>query len=199
MSNPHTAPLSIAYEGISDEAIAVRLCQAAGLEVGTNYNCRGKDGLDKRLAGFNSAARFGPWLVLRDLDTDAECAATLRRRLIPSQAGGMIFRIPVRAAESWLLADRSGISSYLKVARTLVPEAPDSLEHPKRSLVDLARRSKNRQIRSDMVPEPGFSTMVGSGYTSRIIDFARNHWDVAAAESVSDSLARALRDLRRLA
>ena len=35
---------------------------------------KGKDGLLRNLDGYNRAARFSPWVVLVDLDHDADCA-----------------------------------------------------------------------------------------------------------------------------
>jgi len=67
-------------EGATDQAAARKLILHIGAEPGVDYSGRrraapGKDYLDKRLASFNRAARFGPWLVLRD--SDGECAARL--------------------------------------------------------------------------------------------------------------------------
>lgn len=72
-------------EGDLDEAVLRRLAAEASLLIGTVYGKNGKDDLDRRLAGYNNAARFAPWIVLRDLEHDAECAPVLRSRLPPER------------------------------------------------------------------------------------------------------------------
>ncbi len=65
------------------------------------------------------------------------------------------FLLWVRHVEAWLLADRERISAFLGVGTVKVPRDPETLEDPTRTLVDLARQSRRRDIREDMVPRPG--------------------------------------------
>lgn len=69
---------------------------------------------------------------------------------------------------------------------------------PKQALVNLARTSRRRAIRDDMVPREGSGRAVGPGYTSRIIEFVSNHWRPEQAAHVSDSLRRAIARLEIL-
>lgn len=64
----------------------------------------------------------------------------------------MGFRIAVRAAEAWILADRGRVAEWLGVPAARVPHDPDSLDDPKPTLVDLARRSRRSRMRRDLVP-----------------------------------------------
>lgn len=189
--------LSVVVEGSDDEAVAKRLCVLAGHDIRATYIMRGKGNLDKRLAAYNAAARFAWWFILRDLN-GAPCAPTLRNWLIPKQAEHMCLRIPVRAVESWLLADCQGIASYLSVGEAHVPEHPELLDHPKRALVNLARRSRNRRLREEMVPPSGVSIAVGPGYTGRLIEFAEHKWDPKKAAARSESLDRCIKALQQL-
>lgn len=190
--------LSVAVEGISDEAVVRRLCTTTGVEVGAVYVTGGKPKLDARLGGFNHSAQYRPWLVLRDLDTDAGCAPTLRAQLLPHPAPGMHLRIPVTSIEAWLLADRTHIAQFLGISLRAVPTEPDSLMRPKRTLVDLAQRSRKRAIREDLVPREGTARELGPGYTARIIEFATTLWNPEEAAERSDSLARCIRRLKQL-
>ena len=61
---------------------------------------------------------------------------------------------------------------------------PESLPHPKRALVDLARRSSVRAIREDLVPEPGSAAIVGRGYTPRMTEFIEDR--AQCADTVVD-------------
>lgn len=191
--------ISIAVEGSSDAAVVRRICNLVGLEVGAEFVAGGKSRLDPRLAGYNNAARFAPWLVLRDLDHDADCAPTLVRQLLPEPAAQMCLRVPVRSIESWLMGDRAGFARFFGVSPAVVSANPDALERPKRTIVDLARRSKKRVIREGIVPPPGTSAEVGPGYTALIVEYADKSWDPESAAENSESLNRCVRVLRTIA
>ncbi len=190
--------ITIAVEGDTDAAIARRLAGECGFTPGICHVAGGKHRLDRRLSGYLHAAKLGPWFVLRDLDRDETCAATLRRRLAPSEPPQFSLRIPVRTSESWLLADRKAIAEYLKIPLTRIPEHPDELVRPKRTMVDLARRSRDRRLRNDMVPDEGLSVEIGPGYSARLLYFVTRDWNPRIAASNSDSLGRCLRALAAL-
>src|SRR5262249_9439426 len=142
---------------------------------------------------------FSPWLVVRDLDHDDECGAALASALMPSPTKWMRFRIAVRETESWLLADRESLASYLRIQRALVPVHPETLPDPKQALVNLARRSRSRAIVADMVPRLGVSAPVGPAYTARVSEFALQHWRPEIAAASSPSLRRCIERIRELA
>lgn len=191
--------LTAVVEGTADRAALTRLFAWVGLPgCPTIHLTRGKNELDRKLAGLNQAARGSSWLVLRDLDRDADCAPELVRSLLPHPSPGMLLRIPVRALEAWLLADRPGMARFLGISESRIPEQPETLERPKRSLVDLARKSRKIALRKDMVPDPGLSSEVGPAYSARIIEFVSRHWDPERAAVHSESLNRCLQRLRRL-
>jgi hypothetical protein len=168
-----------------------------GRDIAVSHIVGGKSKLDPRLGGYNSAARFAPWVVMRDLDNE-QCAPTLVSRLMPAPAEFMYFRVAVRAVESWLLADTGNISAFLRVRVGLVPTDPDGLANPKLALVALARRSRSRAIRDDMVPRPGSGVSTGPNYPGRLIEFAREHWNPGAAAARSQSLNRAMERVKAL-
>lgn len=190
--------VSLAVEGVSDAVVLQRICKSLKLQVGPTFIANGKNRLDARLSGYNNAARYSPWLVVRDLDHDAACAPDLVRTLLPDPAPYMCLRIPVRSIEAWLLADRIGFSQFFGVQIGIVPSDPESLDRPKRSIVDLARRSSKRSIRESVVPVEGTSAEVGREYTSTIIEFATRVWDPQRAADAALSLSRCLRALQGL-
>src|SRR5690349_4382150 len=149
--------VSLAVEGVSDAAVLQRICRSLDLQVGPTFVANGKARLDARLPGYNNAARYSPWLVVRDLDHDAVCAPDLIRALLPNPVPRMFLRIQVRSIETWLLADRFGVSQFFGVQIGIVPGDPESLDRPKRTIIDLARRSSKRSIRESVVPVEGTS------------------------------------------
>lgn len=190
--------VTAAVEGLVDEAVAQRLIRYVGAEPGPVYGRSGKSHLRKQIPGYNNAARRAPWLVLVDLDHDEDCAPPLRADWIPDPAPRLCFRVAVRAVESWLIGDAVKLAEFLGVSRTKVPSDPDSIPDPKQALVNLARSSRRNWIRADMVPREGGGRSVGPAYTSRLIEFASDHWRPAQAAAASDSLRRAIVCIEKL-
>jgi hypothetical protein len=186
------ATVSIAAEGRTDAPVLRRLLAAVGHQTAVIHGQRGKSAIDKNLPGYNNASRFAPWLVVRDLDADAQCAGVLVAELLPLPGAHMCFRVAVRAIEAWLMADSEALADYLRIRRNLVPASPDVLSQPRETLVALARRSPRRQIRDDMVPQAGLSRVTGPAYTSRIDEFATQHWRPSVAAGRSPSLKRSM-------
>jgi hypothetical protein len=161
MSGDTGQAISIACEGLLDRTVLERLTIAHDLDIGPVYDLGGKQRLMSRLRGYVNAARFAPWIVQRDLDDDGACAPELAARLVSDPPSGLCLIIAVRQTEAWLLADRHGIAAHLRIGEALVTENPEELGDAKAPLVDLARRSRNRDVRADIVPAIG-SGRVGS-------------------------------------
>ena len=190
--------LDALVEGLIDEAVAWKLAKHCGHQIGTAYGKRGVSYLRGKVEGFNVRASQGkPTLVLVDfMDTRLECPAAVVRQWLPQRSSEMLFRVVVREVESWLLADRSSIADYLRVSPNLVPLSPEALEDPKRSLVNLARRCRRRQLREALVPAPGLSSTVGPGYTAAVEEYVHRYWDIEAARRNAPSLDRCVHRLR---
>lgn len=189
--------VTIAAEGTVDIAAAIRLCEHVGHTAGRTFPQRGKGNLDRQLPGYVNAARFEPWLVLRDLDDDA-CAPALTRRLMPVSSRYMMLRIAVRAIESWFLSDAVSFAQYFEIPEERIPPHPDTLADPKRTVLTLVERSSPRAIRAAMLPGSGMTRSVGPAYSAKLIEFARSVWRIDAAASVSPSLNRCVAALNTL-
>jgi hypothetical protein len=190
--------LTGAVEGLFDEAVAKRLVGEVGGQLGDVYGKNGKTPLLKRLDGYNAAAKHAPWVVLVDLDRDADCAPPARARWLPEPAPLMCFRIAVRAVETWLLADRERFARFLGVKVASLPRSPEDVEDPKQLVVDLARTSRKRDVRVDLVPRRGSGRRVGGAYVDRLTEFVLGSWQPQAAAENADSLRRCLQCLAEL-
>jgi len=193
--------VTAAVEGMVDEAVAQRLVEHIGAEIGPVHGRQGKAQLRKNLNAYNQAARYAPWLVLMDPDSEAECGPALRLMLLSNPAPMMRFRIAVREVESWLLADRERFAKFLGVSAAAFPIAPETEPDPKRTVVELARRSKRREIREDIIPRIGSGRSEGPGYASRMMEFAldrKRGWRPDVAASHAESLRRCLAALSTL-
>ena len=96
------------------------------------------------------------------------------------------------------MADSERLAAFIGVARSRVPTNPEGLELPKQAMVNLARRSRRRDIRLDMVPHHEGGRTEGPAYASRMIEYATVHWRPEVAAARADSLRRAIDCLRRL-
>lgn len=110
----------------------------------------------------------------------------------------MCFRVAVRSVEAWLLADRETIVGFLAVELSRVPLLPESEADPKKTLIALARHSRNPEVRRAMVPQPESGRAVGPAYSSFLKEYIENHWRPGIAARSSDSLRRCLVRLREL-
>ena len=191
-----------AVEGPTDEPLAKRLITTVGMNPRATLVAGGKLRLDPKLPGYNAAAHHSAWLVLRDLDHDdvGGCVPELVQDLLggpPSE--GMCFRIAVREAEAWLLADARSFAQFFGVSTARVPHNVESLSDPKQSLVNLCRGSRKRDIRDGMVPRQGSRRVVGESYRLLVSEFVEDAWDPQQARLAAPSLDRALIALERLA
>lgn len=182
--------VNAAVEGIVDEAVLRRIFVDTNASLNRIYIAEGKSRLLHRLASYNHAANWQPWIVLIDLDQDASCAPIARQNWLPEQAPNLCFRIAVRAVESWLLADTVALAEYLHVPRSQVPQQPDILNDPKLTMVNLAQQSRRSAIVRDMIPRPGSGRSIGPAYSARMIEFAYSHWRPRVAKDNSDSLQK---------
>jgi hypothetical protein len=183
-------------EGLLDEAVMQRLIAQVNAIPGPAYGKQGKQHIRQKIGGYSNAAQSAPWVVLVDLDDDYECAPLLRNSWLLRPAPHLCFRVAVREVEAWLLADADRIAAFLSVKPGRIPVEPELLNDPKTVLVNLARSSRRKEIRADIVPREGSGRQIGPAYTSRLIEFVSSSWrpDIAARRSVSlDSAIKRLR------
>lgn len=187
-----------AVEGTVDEALLRRLLQTTGHEPGAIYSLNGKTGLIQKLAAYNAAARIVPWVVLIDLNGDAECAPPFVAQHMPAPSDQMSFRVAVREAETWLLADRAAFAQHLGVSQARLPRDPEALIYPKREVVNIARHSSRRAVRDEVVPAVGSGRSTGPGYVAQMIEFISGSWQPLEAAERSESLRRCVTRLTTL-
>lgn len=184
--------ICIATEDEPSEEVAVRIAAQVGAQVFHRFRRDGFGYLKKNVRKFAEVARTSPVLLLTDLDR-AACPSSLIQEWMNGAdvPNGLLFRVAVREIEAWLLADIDGLSAYLKVSSQHFPRIPDDLSDPKKTLLEIAKRSP-RKIRDEMVGVRGSVSAQGLGYSARLAAFARQSWDLERAAARSPSLRRAL-------
>jgi hypothetical protein len=131
-------------------------------------------------------------------DTDGRCPAELLDQWLGNRVEERFaFRLAVIEAESWLLADQESLADFLAVPAGKVPSCPDELTDPKRTVLALARRSKRRPIRTEVVSSSDPSKP-GSGYNLHLGEYVHTRWRALRAAERSPSLARAIQRIQAL-
>jgi len=189
--------LTLVYEDDLSESVMIRILKnfPEKYEIAGNYSGNGFGYLKTNIKGFNQASVVNPHFLLTDLD-NYECPMELRNDWFHFELSpNFIFRIAVREVESWLLADRDGLSRFLNVSLVNFPTNPDNEPDPKNTLIQLAKRSKKRTIREDIVPI-NQNAKIGPNYNGCLSEFVFNSWDIENGVLHSESLKRAYEKLR---
>jgi hypothetical protein len=192
-------PIHLAVEdSLSEIALRVILEQSGrDFAVGTCFSRYGFGYLKKRINGFNNAAKGTPFFVLTDLD-QTECPPVLMKKWFSSpRHNNLLFRIAVRAVESWLLAHRSTFASFLGVQEKLIPTNPDKLVDPKSFLVRLSAKSGKRRLRDAIIPASGSTAKIGPDYNGALTSYVQDNWKATEAMNYSPSLKRTFDAVRR--
>jgi hypothetical protein len=187
----------LAVEDIISEIAARQMIEIySHLQVLECYGKKGFGYLKANISKFQRASRQMPYFVLTDLD-QYPCATALKEDWnIVSMPRNFMLRIAVRSIESWLMADRKNFADFLGISIQKLPLNPDDEINPKRLLIELAKHSRKREIREDIVPNPKSTAKIGPNYTQRLSAFVREHWDIESAQKHSKSLQMAILALR---
>ena len=193
--------ITIVTEDAPSELLAERIIRHVDPEAMVT-NRLGRQGIGfiaGKLRGLNEAAQGMRILVLADRDRPDNCPIELIQGWVGGpQSQNLVVRLAEMETESWIIADRERLATYLEIPLVRVPQTPDELGNAKETLVNLARLSRSRRIRDDMCPAARAVTRVGPAYNQRLDDFLRTSWRVDAAARFSPSLARAVRRTREL-
>lgn len=190
--------LTLIVEDALSEAVARAVLSQTGkpycIANTLNWN---KQRIQHTISDINNASRGIPHLVLTDQDTEQDCPPNqikkwIRRDVRPN----LLYRFATMEVEAWVMAHRENFAQFLSVLPKKIPHRPDEILKPKEFLIGLARKSRKRRLREDLVPAPGATSKVGPDYNGRLCEFVQNHWRAEIAAENSPSLARTLRRLR---
>lgn len=188
----------LAVEDVLSEVISRRLLSTfrPDLVPAAVVGFKGNAYLQSKVRDLNRTAASIPVLVLTDLDNNYPCATALIDDWLGQLPRRLILRVAVQEVESWLMADRERFCSLIGIPRHRLPEDVDSITDPKLTIVNLARRSRQRGIIHDFVPSGGSTASVGPGFSSRLIAFASTEWRPVHAAAHSQSLRRAIQKIQ---
>jgi hypothetical protein len=188
----------LAVEDTLSEVVARKLLAVVrpDISVAVAIGNQGRGYLQNRARELNRVAAAVPVFLLADLDRPLPCPSDLISSWISGPPQRHFFcRVAVMEVESWVLADRARFADFLSVPEHRIPENTDEINFPKEFIVTLARRSRRKDIRDDLVPATGSTSPVGPAYNPRLASFVGGLWDPRVAAAASPSLARAVRRL----
>lgn len=177
-------------EGDLDAAVIRRMFSTYGYPLTRLDAVGGRSKIYDLVPKLIEASERQQWFVLVDLDDDV-CAPELTNEWEVLDTP-LIFRVAVREIESWLMADAENFARFLGVSKSRIPLNPELVANPKEEVVQLARRSRLREIREGLVPRAGSGRKRGPLYTPILSAFVTEIWDPEAARTQSNSLDRCL-------
>lgn len=162
------------------------------IEITKSINAHGFGAIKRDILKYNQAAKINPFFIITDLD-QKKCPVELIKEWFKDNtvSENMIFRIAVHEIDSWILADKIGIANCLDVSEVLIPQNPDEISDPKQFLMNLAKKSKNSDIKNNFPPKDNFAKQ-GPLYNPILCSFVENEWNVEEAVKKSESLKRAV-------
>jgi len=178
-----------------DKAVLERILNDLDISLGRLKVYGGCHGLDAEIPKFLQMTRSHAVCILRDLDSEV-CAPSLLKRLGADKAAdpsNLVFRVPVRQIEAWLLADAESFSRHFKISKAMIPACPDDLDDAKEGVLRLIRRSNSPTMKEAMLPREGYSNRTGPEYASALKDFVIKVWSPDRARARSPSLDRSLK------
>ena len=170
------------------------------LEISSTMGNRGFSYFFLRRAEIGRSARSLRFLIALDGDElRGTCAGDAIRSWFGSEKPqNLCIRFAYQEVENWLLSDRTNLADFLGISPAKIPLIDDTCSDAKEMLVQLARSSRNREIREDLVPQSGHTAKIGPAYNLRMREFIVQHWDIDAACTQSESLLRACREIGSL-
>lgn len=192
-------------EGRHEEPVARKLIRHCGHSPGTVYGGKGCAYIRAHAGKYlYLASPDNAVLVLTDfMDSGCPCPPEAYRRYISGRYASVpptfLCRFAVKELESWLMADSEGLAAYFRIAAARIPARPETVDDPKRTLVNLARLSRLSRLRYGMVPPSRHGGVVGPGYTEIVSEFITEKWSPERAAKNAPSLARCIKRLRELA
>jgi hypothetical protein len=160
----------------------------------------GRGNVQRELPAYARLAQTMPVIVGVDLDAD-NCAPGLRNAWQSQfvHAPKLLLRVAVREVESWVLADKKRLAQFIGAQSDDITDNPDTLDDPKRYLLERARTTAKPELKSDLLPRNfNVHPRIGPSYNLRMCEFIQKKWRPHVAADRSDSLARALASMQTL-
>ena len=158
---------------IEEAARKIIATQNAGLNISATMGRRGFSYVQQRIGEIRRSSSALRFLIFLDGDElGGTCPSDAIEQWFAARLPPNIHvRFAFHEVESWLLADRRNIASFLQLPLSEVPAIDDARRDTKELLVQLAQKSRSRALVQDLVPGRGFTAAVGPAYNARLSEF----------------------------
>lgn len=194
--NEGQIPINLVFEDNLQEAVMLRLLGRLKekYSIGELLNSRGFGKIKKNINKYNKASHHMPYFILTDLDRKS-CPLKLIKDWFDGDPNpNLIFRIAIPEVESWLIADIEGFQKFTHSQYTL-PKHADNIEDGKDFIFKIIRKSTNKKLKKEIIPQIGSDAKIGIGYNSSLCEFVSSSWNPDQARFNSPSLNRAMLSL----
>jgi len=151
-----------------------------------------------------------PMIMLTDLDL-CPCPPQLIKDWFKDDVlnPNLVFRVAVAEAETWLMADREGLSRWLGIQPDFIPKSKvidskkqiDELTFSYKPslflMMELASKSPKTDLKNALIPLKGAKK--GPGYNGVMLPFIKSIWDPEEASKNSYSLRKAILRIKEFA
>ena len=125
----------LAVEDKLGEAVLLKILGSLGIEVSQSIGFQGKGYLQNKAQNLNQASLGFPVIMLTDQDLPEQCPPRLLQDWVKgTQHPNFFLRIAVMEIESWIMADRSGITDFLAIPLNRIPQDTDAIPNPRNTL-----------------------------------------------------------------
>ncbi|MEQ9891249.1 hypothetical protein [Pectobacterium aroidearum] len=192
--------ITIATEDILSEKIVIKLINEFDkFEVINSLGKKGNGYIFKNIKKFHQLSFSQSVLIVLDLDNRHDV------KMFANEVIGCIkinknlkLSISVREIESWLLADKEGMSDFLQISKDKIPVNPELLLDPKEEIIKLAKKGKNTRTKNGIPPQKGAISKMGLSYNTLLTEFVENIWSSDRAKNNSASLRDILSILKEM-
>ena len=183
--------ISIATEDILTEEAMIKIIASQNrFNILHRLGKQGCGYITNNINKFNALAKSHFMLVVLDLDnrhSSIDYRSVIEGN-IKNQSEKLKIIILVREIESWLLADREGLSDFLCISKEKIDRDPEMLLDPKEKIINLAKQSRDNEIKRGIPPKAGAAAKMGLSYNTLLCTFIRDKWDINQALEISPSL-----------
>lgn len=195
-----------AVEDDLSEALLRRTCEQIGFNplAFTKLGRQSGDGqIIKNISKYANLAQHYTVVIILDLDRrpcPVEYVETLRQNaLVNETPKGLILRIAVTEAESWVLADPYSWAGFVGSTIQWVTSRRDwEKVDAKEALIESVKAKASREKKLAIAPRAGGDSKVGLEYNIYLADHVYHDWNALRAAENSESLARFINKLREL-
>ncbi len=193
--------ISFATEDVLSEVVLTKIIDSTNnFRIVHKLGRTGCGDIGKNINKYNRLAKIHHIIIMLDLDLKPDEQNHIDGLIakISNKEDKLLFSVPVKEVESWLLADRQGISSFLNISIAKIDLSPENLLDPKEKIIHLSRTCKNRDAKAGIPPKSGAAAKVGIFYNSILRNYVEEFWSIDRAKENSPSLRKTIKMLEEI-